>query len=251
LFAVTKYNQKRHTADGVNKKFLYDEDWDFLNKYLDSHDVKHKKSIDAQIMDLADEIAYAAHDLEDALSFRMVTIGEVLHEFYISDKYSEAYDCFSRIVQKCQRTALDADRLDTSEEYSVVLRKELTSVIVNTLCKDIGLVEENGQLQLGYKKYKLLAKGLKNLLFKALLRKRDIQLYEKHGENIIRGLFEVYTDDKFNKNLQLLPPELRSLQDDYCKERLAIDYISGMMDSYAIKEYILYYGKGAYDKIYC
>ena len=251
LFAVTKYNQKRHTPDGVNKKFLYDEDWDFLNKYLDGHDIKHKKSIDAQVMDLADEIAYAAHDLEDAFSFRMVTIGEVLHEFYISDKYNDAYDYFSKIVQKCQRTALDANRLGTSEEYSVVLRKELTSVIVNTLCKDIGIVKENGQLQLGYKKYKLLAKGLKKLLFEALLRKRDIQLYEKHGEKVIRGLFEVYTDAEFNKDLQLLPPELRSLQDDYCKERLAIDYISGMMDSYAIKEYILYYGKGEYDKIYC
>lgn len=40
-------------------------------------------------MDLADEIAYAAHDLEDALSRNMVTIEDIEYEFQISDEFRE------------------------------------------------------------------------------------------------------------------------------------------------------------------
>lgn len=187
-------------------------------------------------MDLADEIAYAAHDLEDALSFGMITLGEILYEFKISSKYSPAFDSFSEIVKNIQADAMKSHILNTSEEYSMIIKKEITSTIVNILCKDIGLV--NGVL--GYKTHSLLAEGLKKLLFKAILRKKDVQLYEKKGEKVIRGLFEVYLDESFNKNNILLPPELRSI--DEPKIRLVTDYISGMMDNYAIQEYEKYFG---------
>ena len=113
-----------------------------------------------------------------------------------------------------------------------------------TLCSDIDLVSG----RLGYKQHGDLAKGLKKLLFKAILRKKDIQLYERRGEQIIRGLFEVYADKKYNKDNILLPPELRSRND--CNTRLVTDYISGMMDSYAVQEYEKYFGKGSTDKLY-
>lgn len=245
LFGITKYFYKRNESP---KKFLYDADYDFLVGELDRHDVRITKSIDAQIMDLADEIAYAAHDLEDALSFRVVTIGEMLHEFKISDKYSSAYDWFSEIVKHAQNEALKCNMHDTSEEYSVVLRKELTSTIVNNLCRDIDVVSECGVPQLGYKEKAKLAEGLKKLLFKAVLRKKDVQLYERRGEKIVRGLFEVLSDKKYNKDNILLPPELRCLAD--CKDRVVVDYIAGMMDSFAAQEYQRFFGKGALEAIY-
>ncbi|EOI7482023.1 TPA: hypothetical protein ACGSWG_002712 [Yersinia enterocolitica] len=104
----------------------------------------------------------------------------------------------------------------------------------------------NGKL--GYKRNASLAKGLKKLLFKSILRKRDIQLYEKRGEKILRGLFEVYSDEKYNKDNILLPPELRIY--DESKERIVTDYISGMMDSFAAQEYEKYFGKGSLSQIY-
>ncbi len=246
LFGVTKYYQKR--GEGI-KKFLYDDDYKFLKEHLSIKQIAHKKSIDAQVIDLSDEIAYAAHDLEDAISFNIVTLGEIVHEFYISDKYKSAYEKFSEIVKNAQRTALRANRLKTSEEYAVVLRKEITSNIVDILCRDIGLVKENGTEKLGYKSLGKLAKGLKKLLFRAILRKRDVQLYEKKGEKVMRGLFEVYTDNRYNNDLKLLPPELRSLASCYKPARLVIDYIAGMMDSFAVKEFIQYFGQAEYKKL--
>lgn len=241
MMSVTKYLYKK---DATNKKFLYDNDYNFLSEQLFKYGVDVHKSIDAEIMDLADEIAYAAHDLEDALSFGMITLGEILYEFKISDQYSPAFDSFYEIVEIIQADAMKSHILNTSEEYSMIIKKEITSTIVNTLCKDIGLV--NGVL--GYKTHSLLAEGLKKLLFKAILRKKDVQLYEKKGEKVIKGLFEVYLDDSFNKGNILLPPELRSIEEP--KERVVTDYISGMMDSYAIQEYEKYFGLRSSEKLF-
>lgn len=241
LMAVTKYfNNKSQNQ----KKFLYDDDYQFMLTELERHNLNITKSIDAQIMDLADEIAYAAHDLEDAMSFGMIGLGEILHEFKISKDYNSAYTKMSEIAQEAQKTAIESSRMDTSEEYSIVLRKELTSIIVNTLCRDIGLV--NGELN--YQAHADLAGGLKKLLFKAILRKKDIIIYEKHGEKIIKGLFQVYTNNEFNKNNMLLPPELRSIKDD--QKRLVVDHISGMMDSFAAQEYERFFGKGSAEKLF-
>jgi dGTPase len=245
LFGVTKYFFKK--SDNP-KKFLYDEDYDFLKNELDKKEITITKSIDAQIMDLADEIAYAAHDLEDALSSGIISLGEMIHEFKISEKYKDAYNDFTAIVHEVQDTALKSIRLQTSEEYSAILRKELTSTIVHNLCLDIELIKKEGILQLGYKTKSMLSEGLKKLLFNAILRKKDVQHYEKKGEKIIRGLYEVYTDTSYNKGNILLPAEVRNL--DCNQERLVIDYIGGMMDSYAEQEYIKYFGKSSLECLY-
>ncbi|MFA6789439.1 MAG: dNTP triphosphohydrolase [Arcobacteraceae bacterium] len=249
LLGVTKYFNR---GNENNKKFLYTEDYDFLKSQLNKNNLTITKSIDAQIMDLSDEIAYAAHDLEDALSSGIISLGEIVHEFKISDDFSSAYEEFSKLTQKVQETALKCIKLKTSEEYSAVLRKELTSEIVNTLCQKIAIVKtKNNTEELGYKNNNKLAEGLKKLLFKTILRKKDIQHYEKKGEKIIRGLFEVYTDTSYNKNNILLPAELRILQNENTSNtRLVIDYISGMMDSYAEQEYIKYFGQGSLEQLY-
>ena len=199
-------------------------------------------------MDLADEIAYAAHDLEDALSMGIISLGEMIHEFKISEDYKDAYNDFSNIVKKVQDIALKSYKLETSEEYSAVLRKELTSTIVHDLCVDIQVIVKDGIKQLGFKTKEKLSEGLKKLLFNAILRKKDVQHYEKKGEKIIRGLYEVYTDTNYNRKNILLPAEYRKRDDK--QERLVIDYISGMMDSFAEQEYIKYFGKSEIEKLY-
>lgn len=245
LFGVTKYFYR--ISDNP-KKFLYEDDFVFLQNELSEQGVDVTKSIDAQIMDLSDEIAYAAHDLEDALSHRVVTVGEIAHEFKISEEYNSAYDDFSEIIKMVQGEALKSYKHGTSEEYSVVLRKELTSSIVSCLCRDIGVISGVNGSELGYRTKSKLAEGLKKLLFRAVLRKKDVQLYEKRGEKIIKGLFEVLSDESYNVNNTLLPAELRGRGDN--KGRLVVDYIAGMMDAFAAQEYERYFGKGSLEKIF-
>lgn len=246
LWGITKYFYSR---DQNPKKFLYSEDYSFLLENLDRHGLAKQKSIDMQIMDLSDEIAYAAHDLEDALSSGLIVIGELVYEFKISGEFSDSYEVFKNIVKSTQRYAQKTGSLGSSEEYSMVFRKELTSKIVSALMKDVGLVCKDGTQQIGYKQLGNLALGLKKLVFKTVLRKNHIQEYEMRGNKVIKGLFRVYDDAELNRDLILLPPELRARGDKECRKRLVCDYISGMMDSYAAQEYMKYYGESSYNKL--
>ena len=96
--------------------------------------------------------------------------------------------------------------------------------------------------ELGFRKYNELAQGLKEITFKCLTNTNDVFIYEKKGRLVLKYLTDFYQD-----NTELLPPEYRAvnninryaLQFDEQKyqKRLICDFISGMMDSYAISTY--------------
>ncbi len=248
LLGIIKYFKQFN--QGENKKFIYDDDYkDILEKLqglgLGESDAR---TIDMQIMDLADEIAYAAHDLEDCLSLNLFTIDDLIYEFEMSEKYSSASTILQDIVKQCRDFASQGRHFKSSEEYSFLFRKELTSKIVNTLITDITYSAEGGGLD--YKEHGKLSIGLKKLVFQLVLRKPSVQMYEKRGEIILRGLYKVYNDESFNKDLRLLPPEYRISNNDIERKRNIIDFISGMMDQFARSEYEKYYGSNALNSFY-
>ena len=248
LFGLTKYFYKRGGNKKNPRKFLYDEDYRALNEIRESKNITNPRSIDLQIMDLADEIAYAAHDLEDSLAMGYMSIDEILYEFKISDKYSDAYDTFQGIIADVQKDCSKSKQVTSSEEYSSIIRREITSRIVDTLVRDIKVNCE----KLEFQAHTLLSEGLKKLVFRSLLRKRNVQLYEKMGDKVISGLYEVYADESFNKDGLLLPVEYRPVEyrNDRNYKRSIIDYISGMMDSFAIDEYKKYFGPNSLEALY-
>lgn len=229
-------------------KYLYEDDYVKVKNWLDVHNI-NMRTLDCEIMDLADEIAYAAHDLEDALKLKYFNIGELLYEFEKS-KYSDVYDVFKEIVTSAREFASKSNAYKTSEEYSILLRKEITSAIINCLVEDIGLVEKDGKETLGYKTNGNLAIGLKKLTFHAVKRNSNIIEYESLGKHILKSLYDMYMDKTYNKNLLLLPAEYRDEED---RERTVLDYIGGMMDIFAIQQYEKYFGslsdKGIYNKL--
>uniref|UniRef100_C6E4Y4 Deoxyguanosinetriphosphate triphosphohydrolase-like protein n=1 Tax=Geobacter sp. (strain M21) TaxID=443144 RepID=C6E4Y4_GEOSM len=249
LMGVVKYF---YNKESNSKKFLYDDDFALLDQVCSALGLKYRRTIDMQIMDLADEIAYAAHDLDDALSFNMLSIDELIYEFKINKEYSDAFEVLKEIVKECQSFGFSSKELSTSEEYTFLFRKELTSKIVSKLINDIHVSDQNTnkELSLCFNKYEGLAVGLKKLLFKAILRKTSVQIYEKKGEKVIRGLFQVYSDPTFNKGQILLPPEYRQGKSERQKSRYVIDYIAGMMDSFAMHEYVKYFGHNSLERIY-
>jgi dGTPase len=242
LLGVVKY-PNGYTQN--SEKFLYENDYKTITEWITKHDLK-LKTIDCEIMDLADEIAYAAHDLEDTLRMKYFTIDDLLFEFSISE-YKECLPTLQDLVDKAKKYASQAKTYQTSEEFSILFHKELTSSIVNLLVVDVGLVKTDIEKKLGYQNYSCIAKGLKKLTFKAVKRRPDIIRYEQLGKKVLSGLYEVLTDEKFNKDLVLLPAEYRDKSD---KERTILDYIGGMMDSYAIDQYKVYFGNNSIDCLY-
>ena len=83
LLAINKYIVDEYSRgdDGeYPKKFMYHEDFYFLNKFRKKHRIVGEHTLDVQIIEIADNVAYAVHDLEDGLSQRMFTIDEIIHE---------------------------------------------------------------------------------------------------------------------------------------------------------------------------
>lgn len=203
MLGVTKYF---YTKAENSKKFLYSDDYEFLKRQMDNNNTFIKKSIDAQIMDLADEIAYAAHDLEDAISFGFVSLSEIMHEFDISNKYQSASEQFNKIAYQSREIAVQANRLNTSEEYLLILKKELTSNIVYTLMGDIGKIEcQDGSEELGYKTLSTLAEGLKKLVFKALLRKKMFSFMKNKENELLKDYLKFILIQNLTKTYYYYP----------------------------------------------
>ena len=252
LLSILKYNVQHSRT---KKKFLYPDDFDFFQRIVNDYDFRHR-TLDVQILDLADEIAYAAHDLEDALSMGYFNIDELVFEFSRLEKCRGCEVLLDGIVSQARDLAKQCNITKSAEEYSHVFKKELTSCLINELINDITLMpveeaskEKSGttnDYELGFFTYSDLVEGLKTLTFKCVNQKKNVRVYEKRGEIIIRGLFNLFMDDKdINKDYILLPPEYRpeSNAEKNKVVRNVLDYIAGMMDSYAITLYEQYFGR--------
>ena len=248
---LVKYFYKR--ADN-HKKFLYDTDYDKVKLLKDRWLIEDNQTLDCQVMDLADEIAYAAHDLEDALHQRFINPYDLVFLFkkeYEIQKELIDYSCQEiqlaiDMLEKFIKLSLDYSYLcskgDSDDLFETVFRKELCSKITNELIRDIDFSLNNDCL--GFKKLGALSLGLKKLLFNAIKNDSEqILLYERIGDKILEGLYAIYTDDKLNKNNSLLSSTYRVFENEDQRKRLIIDYMSGMMDQYAVETYEKYYGK--------
>lgn len=233
----TEIITKENCEDKImkNKKFLYDSDYETVKRWFADYEIDHK-TIDCEIMDLSDEISYAIHDLEDALSLKYFTIDELLYEFSIREEYKNVIVEFKKMNVRARQFAEKANTYRSSEEYAMLYRKELTSVLANAFVSDIDLVDG----KLGYKNLGQLVNGLKKLTFEAIKRQPDIIEYEQLGKHVLTKLYKLYTDKKYNRDMVLLPANYRNIKN---WNRRVQDYIGGMMDIYAIQQYEKYFGK--------
>lgn len=248
LLAINKYIVKE---DHNVKKFLYKEDFDYLAGIRRDCNLENIRTLDVQIIDLSDEIAYAVHDLEDSLALRYFNIDELLYDIKLG-KDENAYELFKKIVEETKEYSEKSCSYNTIQEYSQVFRKKLTSVLTNKFINDVTISEvtdsqvisEHGtkphQYELSLDKYKNLSKLLKSHIFSCVTRDSNIMLYEAKGEIVIKSLFDLFSDEKFNKDGKLLPPDFRP-NSDYSLVQGSIDYIAGMMDTFAISEYERFY----------
>lgn len=263
LLSVVKYFNKHYNNNNEeNEKFIYDDDYDFLKEYVDKNEIQ-VRTIDVQIVDLADEIAYAAHDLEDGLRVKAYIIDEILHEYYSLYGNTISYQKLTELVEKAKKDSGFGKKID-STEFCKLFRQELSSSIIFTLISDIGLVKisdgfkkKTGTIndeELGFLNYKELADGLKKITFRCINNNNEVYNYEQKGKKLLEYLRNFYIE-----NTNFLPPEYRAQtlierynydqsKKDQLQSRLICDYISGMMDSYAINTYEQITGK-SFDNI--
>lgn len=263
LLGILKYYNKFNKDLGEKlyskQKFIYDKDYEFVNEILYKSKIS-LRTLDVQIVDLADEIAYAAHDLDDGLRMGIFTPDDIIHEFVTKDYDDVSKEKLEKIIYDSKEKAGYKNSKIDSTEFSKLYRKEIVSNIINTLIHDIGIVKlEEGEKrkkgtnlseEIGFITYKNLASGLKETTYKCITDNDKVYEYENDGKEMMKWLFNFY-----NKNNKYLPPEyrveniLKQYGNIYIEEhndeglkqnlqkRLVIDYIAGMMDEYVKTSY--------------
>jgi len=198
--------------------------------YLDEFCPEESSTLEAQVVDLADEIAYDNHDLDDGLTSGLINEEEL-------KKVQLWKDISSRITQKY-------NRLSDSERKYLIIRQlidlQVTDLIQNTLknIKNMGIknymdVKKNKQRIANFSKDMLeLRLPLRNFLMDNLYNNYRVIRMSNKAKHFIRELFKSYIN-----NPGVLPLHIQKRIKKDGLYRAVCDYIAGMTDRFAQDEY--------------
>jgi len=187
--------------------------------------------LEAQLIDLVDEIAYNHHDIDDGLESSLLELEALAGEVPI----------FRESLETARRNYPNADTRQVSTQALRGLIDELVSDLVRTTLQNVreaGVQTSEDVRQAGRRLAGLsLAVSERNRTLKAYLRKN---LYGHHrieemrddSRRILNALFERYAN-----NAGLLPRDTQRRISTDGLERTIADYIAGMTDRYAIEEH--------------
>ncbi len=189
-----------------------------------------RSTLEAQIIDLADEIAYNNHDIDDGLKSGYIKLKE-LEEVELWQK------TFSSVAQKFP--GLDEKRhiLQTISFLIGTLIKDLVATTRENLDREqiatLADVRAHAKNLVSFsEEMRTLNKQLKGFLYKQLYRHHKVELMRIKAERFLTLLFENYL-----KNPSLLPERQQSRFATVGTERVICDYIASMTDRFAQDEY--------------
>jgi dGTPase len=185
-------------------------------------------SLEAQLANLADEIAYINHDVDDGIRSGLLTVSRLAdvelfarHSSNVAAQYPQLPE--RRQVHETVRRMINQLVLDLSENSLRRLRDAAPD--------SIDAARRAGPLIAFTDEAAALARQLKQFLFENLYRHYRVVRMTGKAARIVTELFEAFNDD-----VRLLPDEHR-LKAERDPQRAIADYIAGMTDRYAIKEH--------------
>lgn len=185
-------------------------------------------SLEAQLCNLADAIAYNAHDIDDGVRSGLLSLDQ-MQEVPLFDRYRlQALAEHPHLRDKPRRWLYESTRRMLSDQvYDVIdtTRAAIAAAGVQTAdeARLAGpLVRFSGEM-------KTRSGELKKFLFASLYRHPQVMQMMGQAQQAVHELFEAYT---------VQPHEMRAefaARDD--RHRAVADYIAGMTDRFALREH--------------
>lgn len=188
-------------------------------------------SLEAQVVDAADEIAYDNHDLDDGITSGLIK-DEELYEIPLwknmRDKINSSYPNLKDEIRKYQivRALINAEVTDLILEserrirtFDIGTPEDGRNISERTISFSPKLIEEKVPL--------------KKFLFENLYMHHKVIRMADKSRRFIRELFNVYLSRP-----EQLPPTSRKRIKAEEPRRVICDYLAGMTDRYALDEYI-------------
>ncbi|AWB43805.1 dGTP triphosphohydrolase [Paenibacillus sp. CAA11] len=290
-FRLMMFLEKRENVDGLNlsdavllgtnkypypgtenKKGMYRHEWQYISEIREKWGIPaRKKTLEAQLMDLCDDIAYSAHDLEDGIKAGKIEVHEhFLQDAHIQslivDKVQTLDDFFWRgwsaeqILAKVEEVLSEFlriwnERMPTCEHDYSRTRREVKAYWVSRFVGSLGVIPDGD-----WQKVTFVKEGeededtlrtvsvLKSFAWVTMIRDLRVQRLQKRSAWMIQRLWDAFVDPQTSKSI--IPGDwLRRFDRDQKRENpiwtwehMVIDYIAGMTDAYAEKIYNELYG---------
>ena len=186
-------------------------------------------TVEAQLVDFVDEIAYNNHDVDDGLTSGMITVEQI-----------RAVRLFREAHDAVLARGVEDDRILRHQVIRHIIDRCVQDLLDTTLGNlreaGTGSVEDvrgAGRRLVGYSAGMAgRVKELKDFLLTNMYRHyRVVRMGDKAGR-ILRDLFQTYTAEP----LQLPPRHQRRIERDGLY-RVVCDYIAGMTDRFALDEH--------------
>ncbi|MFP1754887.1 anti-phage deoxyguanosine triphosphatase [Lonsdalea quercina] len=254
---VKNYNQKETLPSALPlnmdswhppKCYLDDEkillDWIF--KEIPNNDVKmfssiefkedkhHKtifKSFDTTIMELADDISYGVHDLEDGIALGLITKSMWMKDI-VPKIISRNGSDLAKNIDFYNKNLFNGSNKERKHAISKLVGYFISSISVHennvfkTPLLKLNAIQDDDSIS--------ILKALKKFVMNRVIKTPEVQVLEYKGQRIILKIFEVLRENP----KRLLPKNtLNVYKNAENKNRVLCDYISGMTDSYATKLY--------------
>ena len=189
---------------------------------------QQRPSLEAQIANLADEIAYNNHDLDDGLRSGLLTLDHLASVHLFAghlDTVRKAYPGIAerRLIHETIRRMINTLVTDLIRETE----KNIRNNAVNTIEE----VRHAPRIAAFSSEINEQNRELKTFLHTHLYRHYRVMRMSAKAHRIISDLFREFLNDN-----RLLPPQFqRPFEAD--RIRAVSDYIAGMTDRYAIREH--------------
>lgn len=201
------------------------------NKIMDL-DLGRYSSLESQISSASDDIAYCCHDIEDAVRANIFEIHEL-------EEVPLLQDIVVKISTKYHRLHKHRKIYEIVRELSHVLIDDLLANTQHNIRKHSIVTQEdirNAPEAIGIFSQNILKKisELKMFLSKYVYHHHELMKIRYKCYKIVQVLFDIYFHYPHCMKYNWQPGQM---EDDYLKARAVSDYIAGMTDRYAIKEY--------------
>ena len=198
---------------------------------------KTQTTLEAQLTNLADEIAYTNHDIEDGLRSGLITLEQLQSVSLFAEEHQKVKQQYAelhghRLIREILRGLIGrmvADLIESSrsaiQQSGVQTLADVRSQFLPLMCySDTMHVQKN---------------ALKRFLHDNLYFHPKVYRMSWRARKIIRALFEAYMQDT-----RLLTPKYQNFAKEYeaidgkaGQARAIADFIAGMTDRYAMREY--------------
>jgi dGTPase len=187
-----------------------------------------RPSLEAQVANLADEIAYNNHDVDDGLRSGLITLEQLETVPLVATHLKEVRHAHPglaerRVVHETVRRMINTLVTDLIRQSESNIGSHSPATLEDVRSAPAMIAYSSGINE--------QQRALKNFLRIHLYRHFRVLRMSAKAQRIIGDLFGIFMADS-----RLLPPQFQSLA-EHDRARAVADYIAGMTDRYAIREH--------------